>query len=116
MTLLNRQSILEVADLVTEDVHVPEWGGHVRVKAMSGLDRGAWAKTCEGEDGTFDVKRYPASLVVACCVDDQGAPLFTAADLPALMAKHGGAIARVQQVAERLNGLGPDARDTAKGN
>ena len=116
MTLLNRQSILEAADLATEDVKVPEWGGSVRVKSMTGLERSSWAKLCEGDDGSFDVKRYPASLVVACCVDEQGAPIFAAADMPALMAKHGGAIQRVQAVAERLNGLGGEAREAAKGN
>lgn len=116
MSLLNRSSILEAADLLTEDVPVPEWGGTVRVKSMTGAERTAWGRLVAGADGQFDVVRYPASLVVACCVDEAGAPLFTADDLPALMAKNGGAVARVQVVAERLNGLGVAQKEAAKGN
>jgi len=39
LTLLTKDAILAAEDAVFEDVHVSEWGGTVRVKALSGLER-----------------------------------------------------------------------------
>ena len=116
MTILDRAAILSADDIQTEAVAVPEWGGSVLVKSMNGIERNTWGKLCAGSDGQFDAKRYPAALAVSCCVGEDGQALFTADDIPALLAKNGGAVARIQSVAERLNGIGAEAQEAAKGN
>ena len=42
MTYLSRDTILQREDIKTEDVEVPEWGGTVRVRGMSGVERDAF--------------------------------------------------------------------------
>ena len=42
MVYLSREEILSVHDIVTEEVDVPEWGGIVRVRGMSGVQRDAF--------------------------------------------------------------------------
>ena len=42
MTYLSRDAILQREDIKTEDVEVPEWGGTVRVRGMSGVQRDAF--------------------------------------------------------------------------
>ena len=38
-TYLTAEAITAAQDPAHEDVHVPEWGGWVRVKALSGAER-----------------------------------------------------------------------------
>ena len=42
MTYLSRDAILQREDIKTEDVEVPEWGGTVRVRGMTGVQRDAF--------------------------------------------------------------------------
>ncbi len=42
MGLLTKDDILGADDLATEDVEVPEWGGCVRVRALTGTERDAF--------------------------------------------------------------------------
>lgn len=116
MTLLDKAAILAANDIRTEDVAVPEWGGTVRVKVLSGTERNAWGASLLGEDGKYDAKRYSVRLVAAAVVGEDGAPIFTDEDVPALAAKSGAALARVQAAAERLNGLGAEGLEAARGN
>ena len=37
--LLNKEQIQSVSDLETQDVEVPEWGGTVRLKSLTGAER-----------------------------------------------------------------------------
>ena len=39
MGLLNKDQILEASDLQTFSVSVPEWGGDVQIRSMTGADR-----------------------------------------------------------------------------
>ena len=42
MNILSKDAILAADDLPRETVHVPEWGGDVYVRTMSGTDRDAF--------------------------------------------------------------------------
>jgi len=39
---LNKEQILRADDLKTEEVDVPEWGGSVRVRVLTGTERDAF--------------------------------------------------------------------------
>lgn len=116
MTLLDKNAILLADDIKTEDVHVPEWGGTVRLKTMTGTERDAWGASLRGPDGRPNMQLYTAALIAACAVGEDGAPIFNMQEAPALAEKSAAALVRLQPVAERLNGLGGDAVETAKGN
>lgn len=108
MSLLTRDQILAVDDITTEDVDVPEWGGTVRVKGMSGAERDKFeAGSLKGKGKNRDVNlaNLRARLVAASCVDEHGQLLFKPYDIEILGRKSAAALGRVYDVAQRLAGL-----------
>lgn len=110
---LTLEQILGADDLKTEVVPVPEWGGSVTVRTMTGADADALHEILSQPDGR---KRFRDALVVASVVDDNGQPLFTPEHLPALRTKSAKALGRVAEVAMRLNGLSGSAIAEAEKN
>lgn len=103
MTLLTKDQILAASDIKTEEVHVPEWGGTVRVSGMTGEGRDRFEMACVAEDGTASVSNVRAKLVASSIVDEQGRLIFTDADIEALGRKSCAALDRVFDVAQRLS-------------
>jgi len=112
---LSKEDILKAEDLGTEEVDVPEWGGSVLVRGMTGAERDAFEVA--GRDQRTGQRRpdalsnVRAKLVARCVVDDDGTRLFTDADVAALGEKSGAAIDRVFAVAARLSGLGEEDQE-----
>lgn len=120
MTLLSREQILGADDLKSEDVPVPEWGGTVRVRALSGAERDAYEAgivTLRGDGSkTVNMKNLRGRLVSLSCVDEDGSRLFTDEDAIALGDKSASALERVFDVARRLSGLSEeDVEELAEG-
>jgi hypothetical protein len=116
MGTLTRQAILAASDLTSEEVAVPEWGGTVTVRTLTGTERNAFAASLVGPDGKVDARRYNHRLVAASMVDETGAPLFALDEVDMLAAKSGPALERVFAVAERLNGASQQAVEAAEKN
>lgn len=116
MPLLDRNAILTVQDLKTEDVSVPEWGGDVRVRTLTGTERDKLREAMRGEDGKIDPINYQAKLLSRTLVGEDGNLLFSEADLHALASKSTIALERVFVVADKLNTLGPGAIPAAEKN
>jgi hypothetical protein len=106
--LLSREAILAANDLPTEDVEVPEWGGAVRVRTLTGAQRDAFEAeivTTNGrkvERNTYNIR---AKLVAASVVGEDGKLLFSRTDVEALGAKSAAALDRVFDAASRLSGI-----------
>lgn len=122
-TLLSKAAILACEDLPTTDVDVPEWGGTVRVKGMTGAQRDAFEDSLfvdvPSADGKTiarkqDTKNIRAKLVAASLVDADGAALFTQGEIDTLAQKSARALSRVFEAAQRLNGMTPEAKEEAK--
>ena len=106
MSYLTRQQILDADDLKTEEVNVPEWGGVVVVKAMTGTERDAFeASTLDKrnpEKRTFENIR--AKLVSRTVIDpDTKTRLFTVADIEVLGKKSAAALDRIYTVSSKLS-------------
>jgi hypothetical protein len=118
--ILTRDQILEANDLSTEEVEVPEWGGSVRVRTMTGADRDAFEASLVkvGSDGTrtADLTNMKAKLVALTVVNDNGFRMFEQGDVDRLATKSAAALERVFEVAQRINGLGPKAEEAAVKN
>jgi len=116
--LLDKQAILSASDHKTEDVDVPEWGGTVRVRTMTGRERDAFEASLakgEGKDRKTDLVNLRARLAGLCMVGEDGQRLFTDAEVEALGDKTAAALDRVFSVAQRLNGMtAQDVEDLAK--
>lgn len=105
---LNRDAILKSSAFPAEDVDVPEWGGTVRVQALSGAQRDAYEGSMvdqRGKDRKLNMDNIRAKLVSLSVVDEKGARVFTSADVAALGAMNAAPLDRVFAVAQRLSGL-----------
>lgn len=115
--LLNRAAILAAPDLKYEEVPVPEWGGTVRVRGMTGSERDAWELRCARSRETPSPDDHiRASLVAYTIVDENGNRLFSDEDIAALGAKSAAAVTRVYDVASRLSRVTKGDIEELKGN
>lgn len=120
--LLTREQILEVVDLQQETVAVPEWGGEVMVRGLTGTERDAFEQDIVQlkRDGKrtsteMDLHNVRAKLCVRCIVDENGERLFGDVDMEALGRKSATALSRVFEAAQRLSGLSDqDVEELAK--
>lgn len=112
MNILSKDAILAADDLPRETVNVPEWGGEVLVRTMSGTDRDAFEASLLEKDGRMENVR--ARLVALTLCDAQGDRLFNDSEIAALGRKSARALDRVFSVAQRLNGIGEEQVDAAK--
>jgi hypothetical protein len=96
-----RDRILATEDLPRKSLPIPEWGLTVHVRTLTGRERDRF----EGQQSRDPYGDVRARLAVLALVDDQGQPLFTEADVPALSAKSSRALDRIFAVAVRLNGI-----------
>lgn len=110
--MLSRDQILQANDITHVDVDVPEWGGVVRVRMLTGIEREAFENYFTAPGKKVDLR---ARLCSTCLVDENGARLFADADIPALAAKSGAALDRVYEAIKRLNKLSKeDVEDLEK--
>jgi len=117
--VLSREDILKAEDRRIEVVEVPEWGGSVRVRSMTGAERDQFeGEVLDIRRGGVELKRanFRARLVVRTVVGDDDKPMFSPGDLEALGAKSAAALDRVIAIAMRLNGLEPGALEVAAKN
>lgn len=112
MALLSRDQILDADDLKTKDVPVPEWGGEVRVRTLSGEERDKFEASMIELKKDGSVKRNSenvrARLVVVCVVNEQGEQMFNNADVRMLGKKSSAALDRVASAAQELNAFSED--------
>lgn len=109
--LLTRDSILAAPDLQTEVVEVPEWGGSVTVRGMTGAERDSFERSMvdlSGKDTKMNVVNFRAKMVARTVVDSAGKRLFRDDDATMLGTKSAAAINRVFKVAQRLSGMADD--------
>lgn len=122
MGYLSAEGILGADDLPVEDVQVPEWGGTVRVRGLSGSERDRFEarftdNTGKRAVGEKSFELFRARLAAACLVDDQGRKMFRSdAEVKRLGEKSAEALQRVCDVAMRLSGMTEDDAEELAGN
>jgi hypothetical protein len=108
MPLLTREQILAADDLKRETIAVPEWGGDVIVKSLTGVERDAFEDSVvkqRGKSRELNLRNARARLVSLSLIDEAGNRLFTDADVELLGKKSAAALDRVFSAAQRLSGL-----------
>lgn len=118
--MLSKADILKSDDLPRATVSVPEWGGEVMVRGLTGSERDAWEAetftvTARGVQ-SVNLRDMRARLVARCVVDEAGQRVFGDADVVALGAKSAQALQRVFEAAQRLSGLTAADIEELKGN
>ena len=119
MATLNRDEILAASDILTELVPVPEWGGDVYVKGMTGAERDKFEASIieqRGKTQTMNMANIRAKLASLTICDETGRRLFNEADVQLLSKKSAAALQRVFAVAQKLSGIGDeDVKELAEG-
>jgi hypothetical protein len=119
VTYLSKDDILKADDLPTRDVDVPEWGGIVRVRALSGSDRDEYDASMlrPQPDGTVQrVAGSRAKLVSLAVVKDNGDPMFNEFDIGRLAQKSANALDRVVTAVVELSALSDETVGELEGN
>lgn len=116
MSLLNRDAILTADDLTSEVVDVPEWGGQVRLRVLTGAERDKFEASISADGKKINRENLRARFVVLCVVDDDGQRIFTDADASKLGLKSASALDRLFTKAQRMNGLSDEDVETLAGN
>ncbi len=111
MAVLNKKDILEIADIKTQLVPVPEWGGEVYVKGLNGAERDKFESSMieqRGKERSVNMANIRAKLASMSICDESGKRLFSEADVQALSQKSATALQRIFVVAQKLSGIGDD--------
>lgn len=96
----------------SETVDVPEWDATITVR---GLSAGAAVDfyAAASSDGEIDRKAWGPGLLIACLFDDDGKPVFEAANRDMIQEMPSAVVTRLAGVAARLSGLGGSDDDEA---
>lgn len=117
---LTKAGILRAEDIIVEPVEVPEWGGRVRVKALSGSERDAFESSLvvnKGKKSQYtDTRNVRAKLASMAIVGADGNPLFDQADVVKLGKKSSAALDRVFSVAMKLSKITDEDLEELVGN
>ncbi len=108
---LSLSDIIDANDAKIVDVEVPEWGGVVSVRAMTGTERDAFESSmvaAKERSGGLPPNLRAMFLSHALCTAD-GSPLGISAE--ALGKKSGAVLDRLFKVAQTLNALDKEAQE-----
>ncbi|MFJ8153971.1 phage tail assembly chaperone [Streptomyces sp. NPDC094468] len=121
---LSRDSILQASDVRTKTVPVPEWGGDVILRGLTGEELDAYQASrrqvrnagTKQQELVIIQDNARASLLVKCIIDDDGARVFTDQDAGLLGMKNGKVLDRLFDVASDLSGLSDEDQEEMEGN
>jgi hypothetical protein len=104
---LNKAAILAAGDYKLEKIHVPEWGGDVYAKTISGIERDRF------EEGYSEqkMKNFRGRFLVLCLCDEKGERLFTDAEVDEISKKSSVVLNRLFEKAWSLNAFTNEAID-----
>lgn len=96
--MLTKEQILSITDDAKKELPIPEWNGSVYIRGMTIED----AEYCQSLDDDADAMQ---KMVVRFVSDDQGNPLFSEEDIPALKKKSIQAFKRIIKEIREFNSL-----------
>jgi len=109
MTTLSKEQIIAVKDIKTKVVDVPEWGGSVIIREMSGKVREEFEMFVQerrSADDSLNLRGMRTLVLSQTLVDEEGNALFTKDDMSMLGEKNAAVIDRLFTVAMELNKIG----------
>ena len=120
-TILDKAAILAAAaqPLPIERLDVPELGGQVCIRGLSGTERDDWERSLlvgRGKRKDVDTTNVRAKLAARCLCDEAGTRLFTDGEAGALGKLRVDVLNRIYEAAQRLCGVSDaDLEELGKG-
>ena len=116
--VLTKEMIVEAHDLKEERVVVPEWGGEVRLRELTGAAREEYGYLISsqkvGEE--VDPRGIVCHLLALSIVDEAGELVFGLEDKDLLQEKSATVLNRLFDAALKLSGLDTDSVEEARKN
>jgi hypothetical protein len=117
--VISREQFLAETKTTPKDVPMPEFGPNavIPVWPLSAKEWTQFQSEQLGKDGKPNAKAklVRERLVVRCCRDDYGVPLFTEEDIAAIGAKNCGIVERLVNAALQVSGItSQDVEELAK--
>lgn len=103
--ILSKEQILKAEDLKRETVPVPEWGGEVIVRTMTGAERDAFEGEITAKKGV-NRDNIRAKLLARVIIGEDGKRIFDDNEIADLGDKSSSVLDRLFGIAQRLNGIG----------
>lgn len=104
---LDAETILAAKDRPMTRVAVPDWGGHVWIKTMGGLDRDQYdiylSERVNPKTEKIEGCNWRANLLARCLCNSQGELLFTEEQIEALGEKSGKVLDEIFAIARQYN-------------
>jgi len=104
--ILSKKDILLANDTVIKKVHIPEWGGDVYVRSMSGEQRDQFEALIVTNRNS--VENFRAKLASMTVCDEAGNLIFTEADIKELSKKSAAALQRIFIASQKLSRITPN--------
>lgn len=117
--MLSRDQILGADDLEKKEVDVPEWGGSVYVRALSGKQRNQLemiALRYSDQNDLSALENYNGLIAAWSIVDENGNRLFTDDEVGLLMEKSASALNTIVEEARELSGITEEDVEEIAGN
>lgn len=120
--LLSKNQIVAANDRPHEDVEVPEWGGNVRLRVLSGSQREAIEcklHQCRSDNTATAVAAWRGlkNFTLSCAmVDEAGSQLFSEREVAVFGDKNGSVIERLYEFVLRQNAFTKAEADELRGN
>jgi len=109
---LSKDQILSARDFETKEVPVPEWGGDILVRSLSGAAR----DKIEAAFMAQKTEGLKAMVVALTACDEAGTLIFDQSDVEQLQTKSAAVIERVFEAAWEISGLRAGSIEAAEGN
>lgn len=103
-TFLTPDAILAADDRPVATLEVPEWGGSIRVRALSLDDYLSLKQQHTTEDGELDDRELTKAMLQGGIVDETGEPCFTLEQAESLLKKNTAVIGRVMKAIGQVTG------------
>lgn len=107
--VLSRDDIFSAQDIEYVDVHVPEWGGVIRLQTLTASQAMMFVEMTPEQRANILPK-----MVCECAINEDGNPLFTKNDVERLAGKSLRAFMKLQTALLEMNGLTEKAVVEAK--
>jgi hypothetical protein len=118
VAFLGRDDILGADDIAYTDVDVSEWGGMVRIKPLTAMQRtriqGDMAEIYQSKKGFNRLGKIHLQMIAWCVVDEDGKPIFTPGDVDKLGNKSAAPIQRIRDKIMSISGMDDDATEEAE--
>lgn len=116
---LSKEDIFQVEDISVETMEVPEWGGTIRLKPMTGAEKegfeAEFQKRQQGEN-KINTRGFRGWLISRSVVNEDGELLFSKGDIAELSKKSAKVLEDVFEKCLEVNGIGQDAVEEIEKN